>query len=224
MCRTEFFYEGRGDKIIWKKNKNVSITCLTAHSSKGLGFDNVVVLNMIEELFGFPSQTEDDPVLKLVTTQDLSIPYAEERRLFYVALTRTKNKVFLVTPSDKASRFIIELIKDYQIPHSENLSFEINDKNKLYCPMCKATLKYQPSNHIGIPLYMCTNDPEICDFMTNSKQVLADIHKCPKCKDGYMTVRESRKNNDFFFGCSDFPECKNQIKIPDELKEKKEQR
>ncbi|NLK73114.1 MAG: DNA helicase UvrD, partial [Clostridiales bacterium] len=220
LCESGYFSEGRGDILIWKKNPNVPITCLTAHSSKGLGFDNVIILNMKEATFGFPSQLEDDPVLKVVTAQDLSIPYAEERRLFYVALTRTKNKVFMVTPQNAPSRFVLELINDYQIKHSSNLSFEVLESNKPKCPMCKATLKYQANNPYGIPLYMCTNDPEICDFMTNNKQVLADIYKCPKCKDGYMIVKESRKNNDFFYGRTNYPICKNQQNISNEIKSK----
>jgi len=218
LCHSDFFYEGKGEKIIWKKNKKVDITCLTAHSSKGLGFDNVIILNLIEARFGFPSQLDDDPILKLVTTQDLSIPFAEERRLFYVALTRTKNKVYMVTPSNAPSRFVLELIKDYGIKHSEKLHLEVNETNKLQCPMCKASLKYQSNNKFGLPLYMCTNDPEICDFMTNRKEVLADIFKCRQCENGYMIVEKSRKNNDYFFGCTEFPKCKNQLSIPESFK------
>jgi len=218
LCNSEYFYEGKNEKIIWKKDKNIDITCLTAHSSKGLGFDNVVILNMIETRFGFPSQLDDDPILKLVTTQDLSIPFAEERRLFYVALTRTKNKVYMITPYSSPSRFVLELIKDNKIKHSENLSLEIKEMDTLRCPMCKASLKYQPNNKYGLPLYMCTNDPEICDFMTNNRRVLADIFKCPRCNDGYMVVRESKKNNDFFYGCTEYPNCNNQEQISDDLK------
>lgn len=220
LCESGYFIEGRGDGLIWKKNRNVSVVCLTAHSSKGLGFDNVIIISMKEATFGFPSQLDDDPVLKLVKAQDLSIPYAEERRLFYVALTRTKNKVFMITPQNAPSRFVLELIHDYKIKHSENLSFEVLESAKAKCPMCKATLKYHANNAYGIPLYMCTNDPEICDFMTNSKQVLADIYKCPKCRDGYMVVKESKKNNDHFYGCTGYPDCKNQQSIPDEIKAK----
>jgi len=55
---------------------------------------------------------------------------------------------------------------------------------------------------------MCTNDPEICDFITNSKRVLFDIFKCKKCNDCYMVVRESKKKK-IFYGCTEFPNCKN---------------
>jgi DNA helicase-4 len=220
-----FFGESnKADMIVWRKNPKVQITCLTAHSSKGLGFDNVVIVNMREAVFGFPSQLDDDPVLKLVTTQDFSIPFAEERRLFYVALTRTKNKVYIVLPFNAPSRFILELIADYKIKHSEKLSFEIKEANRLVCPLCGATLKFQSSNNLGLslPLYMCTNDPEICDFMTNSKQCLADIFKCSDCADGYMVVRENKKTSDYFYACTSYPKCNNMKPIPDKLKPQKE--
>ncbi len=70
----------------------------TKHSSKGLGYDDVIVINGKNETYGFPTKVEDDPVLSLVIKGDRSIDYAEERRLFYVAMTRTKNRVFFVAP------------------------------------------------------------------------------------------------------------------------------
>jgi len=131
LCDSNYFYEDKNDKIKWKKNTKIDITCLTAHNSKGLGFDNLILLDMIESRFGFPSLHDADPVLKLVTTQDLFVPYMEEKRLFYVALTRIKNKVYLITPSNALSRFVLELIIGYNIKHSKNLSFEIKENNKL---------------------------------------------------------------------------------------------
>ncbi len=90
-----------------KKYPNANITFMTAHSSKGLGYDNVILINMIEGKFGFPCQIEDDLIIKLVTYEDKSMPFAEERRLFYVAMTRTKNRVYIAASKTKA----------IQIPH-----------------------------------------------------------------------------------------------------------
>ena len=66
---------------------------MTAHASKGLGYDDVIVLNGQNAKYGFPAKIEDDPVLGFVVHEDRSMAYAEERRLFYVAMTRTKNRV-----------------------------------------------------------------------------------------------------------------------------------
>lgn len=143
---------------------------------------------MIDNKFGFPSQLEDDPIMKLVIHYDNSIPFAEERRLFYVAMTRTKNKVYMVTAQNRPSRFVLELIRDYNIPHDTNISTTVIDVYGLKCPICGSKLKYENNKNYGLGLYMCTNDPEICDFMTNNKTVLADIYKCKDCSDGYMIV------------------------------------
>ncbi len=125
ICRSGEFIELRKDKLRCVKYPKADITFLTAHSSKGLGFDNVILVNMIEAKFGFPSQIEDDPIMKLVTYTDNTIPYAEERRLFYVAMTRTKNRVYMITPKTRPSRFVIELINDFNIPRDEDLNMEI---------------------------------------------------------------------------------------------------
>lgn len=223
IVESEFFQQITEEKIKCRKYPNVNITFLTAHSSKGLGYDNVIIVNMIDDLFGFPSQIENDPIMKMVTYNDISVPFAEERRLFYVALTRTKNRVYMVTPNKRPSRFVLELIEDFKILHDENLSKKITDIYAVKCPICKSKLKYENNKNYGIPLYMCTNDPEICDFMTNNKTVKADIYKCDQCSDGYMIVKENKKNNDYFYGCTNFnakPPCKNNKNISDIVKEK----
>ena len=86
----------------------------TKHSSKGLGYDDVIVINGKNETYGFPTKVEDDPVLSLVIKGDRSIDYAEERRLFYVAMTRTKNRVFFVAPEANPSEFLLELKQSYK--------------------------------------------------------------------------------------------------------------
>ena len=60
---------------------------------------------------GFPSQIKDERILRLVTKNDDCYPFSEERRLFYVALTRTKNRVYLMIPSENVSVFVKEVKK-----------------------------------------------------------------------------------------------------------------
>ena len=64
----------------------------TVHSSKGLESDFVIVADLQSDHFGFPSEIQDDPILKLVLAEEDNFEDSEERRLFYVALTRAKNK------------------------------------------------------------------------------------------------------------------------------------
>lgn len=106
-----FEYIDRGNKIKSVKYPKLNITFMTAHASKGLGYDNVIVVNGRNETYGFPSKIEDDPVLSFVIKGDRSIDYAEERRLFYVAMTRTKNRVFFIAPEQNPSEFLLEIKK-----------------------------------------------------------------------------------------------------------------
>ena len=190
---------------------------MTAHSSKGLGYDNVILINMFEGKFGFPCQIEDDPIMKLVTYEDNSMPFAEERRLFYVAMTRTKNRVYIAAPKVRPSRFLVELIRDFKIPHSEELNMQVVDLFSLRCPICGCPLKYEFNKNYGLNLWICTNEAELCDFMTNDKAHMHDILKCPKCADGYLIVRKNPKNGDVFYGCTNYhneeKRCTNMIPL-----------
>ena len=93
-------------KIIYK---DLDINYLTVHRSKGLECDDIIILNMSNKLMGFPSQREDDEVFDLIDVDRENYPYAEERRLFYVALTRTKKNVYLMVPRSNPSIFIDEI-------------------------------------------------------------------------------------------------------------------
>ncbi len=204
LYRTNRFSELPGGAIRSEKYPNAKITFMTAHSSKGLGYDNVILINMFEGKFGFPCQIEDDPIIKLVTYEDNSMPFAEERRLFYVAMTRTKNRVYIAAPKTKPSRFLVELIKDFNIPHNDEINMQVVDLFNLRCPVCGFPLKYEFNKNYGLNLWICTNETELCDFMTNDRTHMHDILKCPKCTDGYLIVKKNPKNGDIFYGCTNY--------------------
>ena len=103
-------FKQEDDKIIYLKNKDIKITYLTVHKSKGLECDNVIIINLKNNYLGFPSQIENEKILRLVSSNNDKYPYSEERRLFYVALTRTKNNVYLLVPKYNYSIFIKEII------------------------------------------------------------------------------------------------------------------
>ncbi len=94
------------DKVMYK---DLNLKYLTVHCSKGLEEDNIILLNMEDGLLGFPSKIKDDKVFNLVNNNRERFPYAEERRLFYVALTRTKNNVYIMVHENKTSIFIKEI-------------------------------------------------------------------------------------------------------------------
>lgn len=206
------FVEGSAHRVICTAYPDAKLTFLTTHSAKGLGYDEVIIVNMIEGRFGFPSQIENDPIMKLVVSEDRGINFSEERRLFYVALTRTKNNVYLMTPKSKPSRFVLELIKDHNIKHAHDLSLEINEKYRYKCPECGSPLKYSPNNSFGLLLYICTNDPELCSFMTNDPKAMKDIYKCEKCDDGFMIAKRLKKSDKYIYGCTNYTNVEKQCK------------
>lgn len=95
--------------VIVKEYEYLDIIYMTVHKSKGLESDNVIIINLENKITGFPSKIKDEKITRLVTKTKDIYPYSEERRLFYVALTRTKNKVFLLVPQKSPSIFIEEL-------------------------------------------------------------------------------------------------------------------
>ncbi len=203
-----FEYNRHGNSLTCLKHPKVKIFFMTAHASKGLGYDEVIVLNGKNDKYGFPSKIKDDPVLSFVVHQDFSIEYAEERRLFYVALTRTKNRVYFIAPEQNPSEFLLELKRDYKNVSLRGYWSEENAYVGLHfkaCPICgyPLRLRYKPS--IGLRLYICSNDPEICDFMTNDYAGgRLSIRKCNRCKDGYLIVRSTRDKSHYFLGCTNY--------------------
>lgn len=104
----------QNDVIISLEYPEARIRYLTAHKSKGLEADNVIIINLKNGILGFPNRLKDDALLRFVSPYSPKYPFDEERRLFYVALTRTKNKVYLLKPKKDPSIFLLELEKDYK--------------------------------------------------------------------------------------------------------------
>jgi len=101
-------------KLVCNFNKEINLYYLTVHKSKGLEEENVIIINMEDSLLGFPSKIKNDKIMRFVTVSDEEYLFGEERRLFYVALTRTKRFVYIMVPSSKPSIFIKELLtKEY---------------------------------------------------------------------------------------------------------------
>ena len=202
----DFIYDEKTGGVKSKKFPGVRLEFMTVHRAKGLGFDNVIIINARNELYGFPSQIQEDPVLKYVVKDDFSIEYAEERRLFYVALTRTKNRVYIVVPEQHPSKFVTELISDFKNVKVNGKINEVDDANSAdikRCPICGYPLQLRYKPHYGLKLWLCSNEPEICDFMTNDlRGGELSILKCNRCQDGYLIVKEGKLGP--FLGCTNY--------------------
>jgi len=204
---------------------NLNIEFKTAHSSKGNESDYVIILNMNNGKYGFPSKIEDDPILDIVVPDGDDFEDAEERRLFYVALTRTKGTIFLLSNMYEQSIFIKELIDE-----NKDEIFFLNDPKiqLMHCPECKTGFlkKHTKNNDKDKHFYGCSNFPR-CKYTEN-------IHYCPKCNsevfkskekgiancsnedcdfeaelcikcNGYMIERNGRYGE--FLGCENYPNC-----------------
>lgn len=119
------------NEIIYGKRPDLKMSFVTAHKSKGLQADYIFIINNKKSRMGFPSKIQDSPILNLLLDSCEQFPYAEERRLYYVSLTRAKKKAYIVTVNGKESEFAMELKKQY----GEELKRE-----QFTCPDCGGRL------------------------------------------------------------------------------------
>jgi DNA helicase-4 len=199
------YYE-RSDKLEIKGFDDIDIKYITVHKSKGLEADNVIVLNLKNHLLGFPNKTTDDPMLSLLLSDDEEFRFAEERRLFYVALTRTKNEAVLLIPND-VSLFAEELITDNDYLFTAN-NEKLSKRNCPYCQTGHLMIRQNPVRHnqfLG-----CSHYPS-CNQTFNDIEILENLILCPRCISGFMTKRSGQFNS--FLGCTNYPKCTNTIKL-----------
>lgn len=126
----------KGDKFCYEINGR-EVEFLTAHKSKGLEADYVIVMQCNKGTYGFPSSISDDPVLTHVLSSDDKYPFGEERRLFYVAITRAKLGTIVMYDQKYPSVFVTEFL------HPERLDAEYNphrNANKHWGPKGDAYL------------------------------------------------------------------------------------
>lgn len=125
----------------------LDVSFITVHSSKGLEADHIILPRMTAETLGFPSLIEDDPVLHLAMPDADPYEYAEERRLFYVALTRAKSTVTLITLSHKSSPFVAELIKEHKLTVR---GLDGEDLVREACPACHTGMLVRRKSKYGV--------------------------------------------------------------------------
>ena len=132
----------------FKSDLNLSFS--TVHRSKGLGFDFVVVLGMsCKPGSDFPSTRQDDPLLSLFMPVADALPFAEERRLFYVAMTRARRACVLLAPKYGASPFVTEVLET-RFPESvRSLEISQNEESEVLDPLTTAMQQVCPECRRG---------------------------------------------------------------------------
>ena len=212
----KFMPAGSGDETL-------KLEFSTVHRAKGREADYVVVLDLKDGYDGFPSKITDDPVLQMVMLPVSAQPYpfAEERRLFYVAVTRSRRGTYLVTGFRYPSRFVSELQKlDSRI--------EVLGPPPVKCPLCREGNMLSSST--GRTL-RCNNSPTCsgqaprclkCNFgyillESGESRCLNPTcgnapRACPACGRGVLLQRKGKYGS--FFGCSRYwsePPCSHTV-------------
>ncbi|MDD2798437.1 MAG: UvrD-helicase domain-containing protein [Bacteroidales bacterium] len=130
-------------KITHPQYPHFKIDFLTVHSAKGLEADFVIILNGNAGKYGFPSEISDDPLLNFLLSKSDQFPNGEERRVFYVALTRAKEHIYILTNNETRSKFIDEIEVDEKI-------------EKKHCNWCDNGILIERKGPFGY-FYACSN-------------------------------------------------------------------
>ena len=190
----------------------------TVHAAKGLEDDYVVVLGICAGRYGFPTEITDDPLLDLVLAAPEEHPNAEERRLFYVALTRAKRRTYLLEEGGPRSAFIEELL----LAGGRVDTFGLPNADDPHCPECSKGHLVPRTSEGGRTFYGCSNYP-LCKHTQppcpSCEQGLpvreGESFRCPECGqqvagcprcDGWLGRTEGKHGP--FLGCSNWPACK----------------
>lgn len=191
----------------------------TAHGSKGLEAEYVFVLNVLQGTHGFPSQIHDDPALQLAMPTPDPFPFAEERRLFYVAMTRARKQVRFYTTLAQPSQFLVELVKN------EHLKVEPVD-GEVMEPCSRTECGGVMVPRAGGAFLGCSRFPA-CDNTRNpneeadrqarrTQRITGPVvvgQLCPVCRQG--KILEKKGSNGPFMGCSRFREgCRATASLP----------
>ncbi len=180
------------------KYPSLNIKFSTVHGAKGLEDDYVILINADDGLLGFPNKIEDDDVLQLLLPVSDHYDYSEERRLWYVALTRTRKYVYILSSRLNPSVFVNEIKEFCEILNVEESD---NTPDIISCPWCKTgKLVFKSKGDF----YGCSNYP-YCHYQINSITI-QERKRCKKCGD-FLVIRKN-KNGKKFYGCHNFPLCK----------------
>ncbi|WP_415878099.1 UvrD-helicase domain-containing protein [Methylomonas sp. TEB] len=203
-----------------RRHPQLSLQFMTVHASKGKEADYVVVFGLDKGEHGFPSEKATHPLLELLLPQAEAFAHAEERRLFYVALTRARHHVYLVTNGLNPSPFVRELIDgDYAVTVDEFTGPGFQEQMAdIPCPACKTGWMVprdsQYGSFFGCNQYpLCNHTQRACQWCGSGLKTQGRFHVCenrrcdfvepicPRCQ-GAMVLRKGPHGQ--FWGCSHY--------------------
>lgn len=191
-------------KKILYDNKDIKfqINFMSIHKAKGLEFNNVVLfLQEGENISSFPSGYTDDYLIEHLLYKKDDFNNAEERRIFYVALTRCKKQCYIINSEANPSSFYNE-IKENITNINDTLDKYCKNTNQEICPICHSGIYSKHSkNNSNETFWACDNIN--CSAISNNK----GLGKCPECG-GILIERKNKSNKKTFIGCSNYPKCR----------------
>lgn len=158
---------------------------MTVHQSKGLEADYVILLNCNGGTLGFPSNIADSPILEYVLSEPDKFEYSEERRIFYVGITRAKKHTWVLYDMNNPSPFVREFVQTQEqkeeketIPESER------------CPKCCCGRRIEIKKGIAVngnpySVYACSNRKYGCDYQETVFVNLNARRQQPRRKIGF---------------------------------------
>jgi DNA helicase-4 len=196
------------------------LQALTVHRAKGLEADYVIVVDLRSGTLGFPSEIEDDPVLRLLLGGEQHFPNAEERRLFYVALTRARSRLYLLGDAIETSPFVQELLGN---EYSGWVDLFGDHAERYRCPRCRGrTIQLRDGPHGAF--WACVHYPACRGRLPTCRKCGAGVLQpvqpdgepnryhctrcdetaatCPDCGFGALIEREGPHGP--FLGCSEW--------------------
>jgi DNA helicase-4 len=125
--------------LVQFKRENIKVHAETIHGAKGLEAKIVFIIGLTDGSGGFPDIWLEDRIFQVIKKANHDLLMEEERRLFYVAITRAKEKLFLITEKGNASSFLKE------IPDIFTVKTRISTKSVIdkiiSCPKCFSQLE-----------------------------------------------------------------------------------
>jgi DNA helicase-4 len=214
--------------------KGLDVHASTVHKAKGLEADATIVLRVSAHPDGFPSMREDDPVLDLVMPPREAFANAEERRIFYVALTRSRLRTEVIASAGRRSPFATELLA---MPLTEVERDDTVTAAGGRCPSCQGNTLVARKSHAGQRFWACAMFPycdgtmTCCDdcrvgLMTRQGDAVICTNTacqsrrqiCPHCSHGWLVLRTNTYSGKQFLGCSMYSNkairCKAQVDVP----------
>jgi len=217
LNRYHFHRPAGAQQALRRRFPQLNIQFHSVHAAKGLEADYVILEHLSSGRYGFPSEVADDPALDLVLAQPDAFPHGEERRLFYVALTRARKRIYLLADAERMSPFVRELLDDRG--YEKDVTGTADLASSARCPSCQHGRLHRRRGPYGA-FYGCSNYPvcehteQACSNCLNGRLATREggtrscgmcgfsARVCPRCREGALLTRRRRSDGRAFYGCS----------------------